>query len=88
MSALRMRPGLPGVGDIRSGSYMLLAVEAKYDLLRLLREAPAVSEAFRNSEQCKAGSALHQSYEAGISTAGPVKFSVAGDHFSLTFDGS
>ncbi|WP_434598171.1 hypothetical protein [Streptomyces sp. A5-4] len=88
MSALWVRPGLPGVGDIRSGSYMLPAVEAKYDLLQLMRRSYRVGEAFRDSKQCKTGSALHKAYEAAISAAGPVRLTVDGDHFSLSYDGS
>ncbi|WP_030570060.1 hypothetical protein [Streptomyces aureocirculatus] len=46
MPALRVRPGLLGEGGIRSGSYMLPAVEAKYDLLKLMRGALSVREMF------------------------------------------
>ncbi|TLS44945.1 hypothetical protein FE633_17540 [Streptomyces montanus] len=85
MSSLWVRPGL--TGDIRSGTYMLPAVEAKYDLLKLMRAAYSVHEAFRDSEQCKTGSALHKTYEAAIGAAGPVRLSVAGDRFDLRYEG-
>lgn len=47
MSAHWVHPGL--TGDIREGTYLLPAVEAKYDLLRLLRKAYSVHSVPRNS---------------------------------------
>ncbi|MET9089426.1 hypothetical protein ABZX77_47510 [Streptomyces sp. NPDC004237] len=88
MSALRVRPGHLGGGDIRSSSHMLPAAEAKYELLKLMRGAPALIELFRDPEQCRAGSDLHAVYDAAINAAGTVNLAVAGNRFSLSYDGT
>ncbi|MEU1552212.1 hypothetical protein ABZ517_05745 [Streptomyces scabiei] len=86
MSAEWVHPSL--TGDTRGGHYMLPAVEAKYELLRYMRSSRAVSEAFREVAQIRPGSELHKAYEAAIETAGAVRLSVAGDRFSLSYDGT
>ncbi|MGW0881276.1 hypothetical protein [Streptomyces sp. NPDC002671] len=86
MSADWVHPGL--TGDVRGYTYMLPAVEAKYELLQYMRRSYAVSEAFREEEQWKVDSELHQAYASVISTAGPVHARVAGDRFSLVYDGN
>ncbi|NIY68103.1 hypothetical protein [Streptomyces malaysiensis] len=86
MSAAWVHPGL--TGDIRGGTILLPAVEAKYELLKYMRGSYAVREEFREVPQIRPGSALAQAYDAAIAAAGPVRLSVAGDHFSLSYDGS
>lgn len=86
LSSMWVRPS--PTGDVLNGTYMLPAADAKYDLLKLMRNAYAVHEAFRDSAQCKTGSKLHKAYEAAIQAAGPVKLSVDGDQFSLSYHGS
>ncbi|MGW3199124.1 hypothetical protein ACWDBD_32070 [Streptomyces sp. NPDC001118] len=86
MSAGWVHPGL--TGDVQSHTYMLPAVEAKYELLKYVRNSYAVREVFRTGTERGPGSELHKAYEAAIEAAGPVRFSVAGDHFSLSYDGT
>ncbi|WP_328689886.1 hypothetical protein OHA74_12330 [Streptomyces phaeochromogenes] len=85
MSSHWVHPGQ--TGDIREGTYMLPAAEAKYDLLKLMRKAYTVHEAFRDPTQCKTGSQLHTAYQTAIEAAGPVRLSVAGDGFDLSYHG-
>ncbi|WP_369228417.1 hypothetical protein AB5J52_48060 (plasmid) [Streptomyces sp. R39] len=83
-----MRPGLLWEGEIRSRTHMLPAVEAKFELLRLIRRTPSVIDAFRDAEQSRPGSTLHTVYEAAIHALGPLSLTLAGDRFSLSYDGT
>ncbi|MGW1784916.1 hypothetical protein ACWCQQ_38300 [Streptomyces sp. NPDC002143] len=75
-------------GDVRGHTCMLPAVDAKYELLAYMRRSYVVNDAFREFVLRDDRSRLKEAYETAIQAAGPVKFSVAGDHFSLSFDGS
>ena len=86
MSADWVHPSL--TGDVLGGTVMLPAVEAKYELLRYMRSSYVVREAFRQAKQCKTGSALHTGYQVAIAAVGPVKLTVEGDRFSLSYHGT
>ncbi|MEU0214048.1 hypothetical protein ABZ281_02625 [Streptomyces sp. NPDC006265] len=86
MSAAWVHPDL--TGDVRGSHHMLPAAEAKYELLQYMRRSHAVSEAFREVAQIRHGSELHKAYETAIEAAGAVRLSVAGDRFSLSYDGT
>lgn len=86
MSAGWVHPGLGG--DVRGHTCMLPAVDAKYELLAYMRRSYVVNDAFREFVLRGDRSRLKEAYETAIQAAGLVKFSVAGDHFSLSFDGS
>lgn len=83
MSAGWVHPG-PG-GDVRSHICMLPAVDAKYELLAYMRRSYVVNDAFREFVLRDDRSRLKEAYATAIQAAGPVNFSVAGDHFSLSF---
>ncbi|MEV1083457.1 hypothetical protein AB0I98_35455 [Streptomyces sp. NPDC050211] len=85
MSAGWVHPGL--TGDIHGHTFLLPAVDAKYELLQYMRRSYAVSEAFRQPENGKTGSDLHQAFQAAVEAVGPVNLSVAGDRFSLSYQG-
>ncbi|MFF7415670.1 hypothetical protein [Streptomyces lydicus] len=86
MSMEWVHPGL--TGDLRSGTSLLPAEEAKYYLLDQMRRSFAVSEAFRTPRECRAGSKLAEAYQVAIGAAGPVHLSVRRDRFSLSHDGA
>lgn len=85
MTAEWMHPGL--TGDVREGFYLLPAAEAKYELLGLMRRSAAVSQAFRDMARIRPGSELALAYDAVLNAAGRVGVRVAGDRFSLSFEG-
>ncbi|GHB91634.1 hypothetical protein GCM10010306_103550 [Streptomyces umbrinus] len=86
MSASWVHPGQ--TGDVRGSHYMLPAAESKYELLQYMRHSHTVSEAFRDVPQIRPGSELAKAYDAAIGAVGPVRLSVAGDHFSLSYSGN
>lgn len=85
MQADWVHPDLPG--DVRGGTYLLPAAEAKYELLGLMRRSAAVRQTFRDTATIRPDSELALAYDAVLGAAGRVGVRVAGDRFRLSFEG-
>ncbi|PNE43376.1 hypothetical protein [Streptomyces noursei] len=74
-------------GDVRTETFMMPAVQAKYELLRCMRRSYTVNKAFCQPQQHKVGSELGLAYTTAITAAGPVAVAVGSDRFTLSYDG-
>ncbi|MEV5264763.1 hypothetical protein [Streptomyces werraensis] len=74
-------------GEVRHVFYLMPAVEAKNELLGLMRRSARVRDVFRDNSRIEPGSELASAYDVVLGATGQVGVQINGDRFSLSFGG-